>query len=69
MHHDPLWNPIPHLNIYPSNCVIKLHIKLQLHVQILFLKLVVTIFGLRYYTFLRARVPIFKKVFGQHGPY
>jgi hypothetical protein len=29
MHHDPLWNSIPHLNIYPSNCVIKLHNKLQ----------------------------------------
>jgi len=34
MHHDPLWNPIPHLNIYPSNCVIKLHNKLQSHLQI-----------------------------------
>ncbi len=31
MHHDPLWNPIPHLNNYPSNCVINLHIKLQFH--------------------------------------
>ncbi len=31
MHHDPLWNHIPHLNIYPSNCVIKLHNKLQNH--------------------------------------
>jgi len=31
MHHDPLWNPIPHLNIYPSNCVIKLHNKLQIY--------------------------------------
>jgi hypothetical protein len=26
-----LWNPTPHLNNYPSNCVIKLHIKLQAH--------------------------------------
>ncbi len=26
-----LWNPTPHLNNYPSNCVIKLHIKLHAH--------------------------------------
>jgi hypothetical protein len=33
MHHDPSWNLIPHLNIYPSNCVIKLHNKLQVLVH------------------------------------